>query len=202
MGERIIRILISAIFLVLVFFVFQGIFKSCKSKKGETITKTEAATEALESSSSEKEEYAGEYFDDYVGDQDDEEYTSYGGASEDFNNDLFDEPEESTSSTQEAKPATPKPASKPKPKPAARNTASNSSGKYIAVAGNYLIIDNARNMVQKLQNLGYDGAEYFTFDGSEYYTVGAIRSNDYASVQSSARDLRQRGIDNYIHTVR
>lgn len=202
MGERIIRIAISAFFLVMIFFIFSGIYKSCKNKSTTDTTKAETATDALESNDASLEEYAEEYFEDgYNESEDSEEYTSYGASdTQEFDDDLFDEPEDNTPSTSNTT-SSYDPEPEPEPTPA-RAISSNTTGKYIAVAGNYLIIDNARNMVKKLQRIGYDDAEYFTFDGSEYYTVGAVRTNDYDSVQSSARDLRQRGIDNYIHTVR
>lgn len=196
MGERIIRIAISAAFLVLFFYLSQGIFKACSNRGKASVNKTETAAEVLESDNATSEAYADEYFEDYAPEES-EEYVSYGASeTQEFEDDLFDEPED--------KPAvqeTPAPATKPAPRTQSRPSSS-SSGKYIAVAGNYLIQDNAKNMVKKLQNIGYNDAELFIFDGSQYYTVSAVRSNDYDMVQSSARDLRQRGIDNYVHTVR
>ncbi len=81
--------------------------------------------------------------------------------------------------------------------PALRKTYSSADGKYMVVAGNFLVEANAGNMVRKLNNLGYT-AESVVFDESQYYTVLASRSDDYNQALSVSSQLKSRGIDNYV----
>jgi len=73
-------------------------------------------------------------------------------------------------------------------------------GKYLLIAGNFLVKENAIAMVNKLLEMGYNEAEWAVFDYSQYYTVVAVRNDNYALAQSNSKELKSRGIDNYIHT--
>lgn len=77
---------------------------------------------------------------------------------------------------------------------------SNAKGKYLIIAGNYLMESNAKQMVSKLKKLGYQDAEYLVFDLSQYYTVCAQRSDNRNSLKAISNKLKNSGIDNYIHT--
>lgn len=76
--------------------------------------------------------------------------------------------------------------------------ASNSSGQYMIIAGNYLVESNASEMAKKLQNMGYGGAEKVIFDASSYHTVIASRYSDYGKAVRTASDLKAKGIDCYV----
>lgn len=76
--------------------------------------------------------------------------------------------------------------------------ASNSSGQYMIIAGNYLVESNASEMAKKLRNMGYSGAEKVIFDASSYHTVIASRFSDYGKAVRTASDLKAKGIDCYV----
>lgn len=78
-------------------------------------------------------------------------------------------------------------------------TSSSSSGDYLVIAGSFLQDANANKMVTKLQNMGYSGAEKLNFDGSAYQTVIAGRYNDNGQAVDITYQLKNRGIDCYVH---
>jgi hypothetical protein len=80
------------------------------------------------------------------------------------------------------------------------NTKSTYSGKYMLLAGSYLIEDNAQIMIKKLKKLGYANAEMVIFDMSQYHAVCAGRYSSLSSAQQESGTLKRKGIDNYVHT--
>jgi len=74
------------------------------------------------------------------------------------------------------------------------------SGKYLLLAGSYLIEDNAQVMVRKLKKLGYDNSEIVIFEMSQYHSVCAGRYTSLSSAQQESGTLKRKGIDNYVHT--
>jgi len=80
------------------------------------------------------------------------------------------------------------------------STKSTYSGKFMLLAGSYLIEDNAQIMVKKLKRLGYSNAEMVIFDMSQYHSVCAGRYSSLSSAQQESGTLKRKGIDNYIHT--
>ena len=70
----------------------------------------------------------------------------------------------------------------------------------MVVAGNFLVKENADQMVTNLKRMGYENAEWSVFDYSQYYTVIAFRTNNFSEAQSTSTALKERGIDNYVHT--
>lgn len=80
------------------------------------------------------------------------------------------------------------------------NTNTSYSGKYMLLAGSYLIEDNAQAMVRKLKKLGYDNAEMVIFEMSQYHSVCAGRYSSLSSAQQESGTLKRKGIDNYVHT--
>lgn len=92
------------------------------------------------------------------------------------------------------------------PPPAPRKTTTSSthttnySGKYMVLAGSYLIEDNARAMVKKLKKLGYNDAEMVVFNMSQYHSVCAGRYSSLSTAQQESGTLKRKGIDNYVHT--
>ena len=86
--------------------------------------------------------------------------------------------------------------------PQRRTQSSNLTGKYLIVAGNYRIEENAQEMIVKLGDLGFTKAEYLRFDESQYYTVVATRTNNNSEAQSLTNSLKNQGISCYVHTQR
>ena len=87
-------------------------------------------------------------------------------------------------------------------KPSTRSTTTSTSysGKYMLLAGSYLIEDNAQAMIKKLKKLGYDNAEMVIFDMSQYHSVCAGRYSSLSAAQQESGSLKRKGIDNYVHT--
>lgn len=86
----------------------------------------------------------------------------------------------------------------------AKSTSTNNhnsySGKFMLLAGSYLIEDNAQAMIRKLKKLGYNDAEMVIFDMSQYHSVCAGRYSSLSSAQQESGTLKRKGIDNYVHT--
>jgi len=78
------------------------------------------------------------------------------------------------------------------------SSSSSSQKKYMIVAGNYLLEDNANDMVRKLRTSGYNSAETVVFDLSQYHTVIAARFADRSSADRTAERLKNEGFDNYV----
>jgi len=90
----------------------------------------------------------------------------------------------------------------PPPKRYTQTTSSSantsSSGRYMIIAGNYLVESNAKEMTRKLKNLGFGSAEVAIFDNSQYHTVIASRYSDYGNAVESSSTLKAKGIDCYV----
>ena len=104
-------------------------------------------------------------------------------------------PAKKTSPKKVSKPVqkTPKAVQKPK-------TTYSTSGKYLVIAGSYLVKENAEKMKSRLTKLGYDNAEIVVFDERKYHTVCASKSNDYDTAVRQSNALKRKGIDSYVHT--
>lgn len=74
------------------------------------------------------------------------------------------------------------------------------NGKYVVVAGNYLVQSNAEAMVSKLKKQGFENAETAVFDLSQYYTVIAGRFDNRSYANSVSSELKSIGVDNYVLT--
>jgi len=70
----------------------------------------------------------------------------------------------------------------------------------MVVSGNFLVKDNAISMVKRLKQMGYRDAEHVVFDASNYYTVVAAKSDSRSKAQGASNELKNRGIDCYVHT--
>lgn len=69
---------------------------------------------------------------------------------------------------------------------------------FLVVAGNYLLENNANQMVKKLRAQGYNDAEKVVFDLSQYYTVVAGSYGSRTIAKSISSELNGKGVDNYI----
>jgi len=76
---------------------------------------------------------------------------------------------------------------------------SSSYGEYMVIAGSYLLEDNARKMVRKLQGMGYNNAEIVYFDQSQYHSICAGKYESRATAKETSSMLKGQGIDSYVH---
>lgn len=74
-----------------------------------------------------------------------------------------------------------------------------SSGQYLVIAGSYLLEDNAKRMVNKLQGMGFSNAEIVYFDQSQYHSICAGKYDSKSSASKTAGSLKSNGIDSYVH---
>ena len=185
-----IQVVITSILLIAAFFAASLTWESCTSKKTRSLD--DKIEDTMEQHGSE------EFFED---DMDDDTYESEDQGVTDFSDDELDntdveygdtddkasynEPEEENINTYEE--------TQPVRRPS-------QPGKYLIVAGNFLVENNANEMVGRLVNLGYNSAEVAVFDYSQYYTVVASRSDDYALAKSLSNELKSKGVDCYVHT--
>jgi septal ring-binding cell division protein DamX len=80
-------------------------------------------------------------------------------------------------------------------------TASASTGgRYLIIAGNYLLESNASAMVGRLKREGFATAESAVFDLSQYYTVVAGRYTSREEANRQSKNLKSLGVDNYVLT--
>jgi len=190
--ERIIRIVGLFILALFVYFFFSTIFSTCNKKKEALKNQVEAGIEQVGTSVSDAASNANDEFfsDDTSTDLD---YTSNETVSAD---DLFEEADIdlTENTTQKETQSYTAPVSKPK------QTYNSTDGKYLVVAGNFLVEDNALRMKNKLMNLGYNTSETVVFDQSQYHTVLAARYSKYNDAVSMSNRLKNQGVDNYVHT--
>lgn len=71
-------------------------------------------------------------------------------------------------------------------------------GKYLVMAGSYLIRENAESMMKNLKKMGFTQAEVVIFDNSQYHTVLAGRYDDENAARQLVVQLRQNGIESYV----
>ena len=184
-----IAIYIAVLFLVSIW--MSSVIKSCNAPNDLSQTEVEATDEELD-------EFEEDFFEDNLGS---EEYESDmgGGSTEvtpeiDIFEDDYEEIDEALETTNTTSAATSTYVEKPVSKPTAQY------GKYMVLAGSYLIEDNANSMVRKLDKLGYQNGEVVVFNMSQYHSVCAARLNNYNEAIQLSNELKRKGIDNYVHT--
>ncbi len=74
-----------------------------------------------------------------------------------------------------------------------------STGEFMVIAGNYIMHSNAGGMANKLKQMGFSSAEIVVFDLSQYHSVVASRTDDYDRAVNVVSELKQKGIDSYVH---
>ena len=87
-----------------------------------------------------------------------------------------------------------------KPEPKNKKATVSPTGKYMVVAGNFLLKSNADAMLARLLKKGYPNAEITVYDLSQYYTVLAGKYNTPGLANSISNELNKAGIDNYVIT--
>lgn len=74
-------------------------------------------------------------------------------------------------------------------------TASNSSGRYMVIAGTYRQRSNADQQVARLRKMGYDKAEVSLFDNGTYALALVDRFGSYGDAKRLVNELKGKGID-------
>ena len=167
-----------------IFFSLSLIYQSCGEKKQAAPTAEELAEKAGDVSDSYTQEEFFEDDDDTGSDSDDtEEDTEEMSTIDDDNDDSYT----TTASSSSYSNSTP-----------AATSSSLGQGGYIVVAGNYLLENNASEMVRKLKAAGYNKADKVVFDLSQYYTVVAGSYDSRSLANSVSSELTGKGIDNYV----
>lgn len=163
---------IHSLVLALVFFACVMTLDSC-GKKEQAVSSLEKAGDQLVQT---VDDQSPEYFEDGTIDyaSDDSEDTDY--------TESVEEPEVEAAATNYS----------------SSSSTSSSQKNFMVVAGNYLLEDNAIEMVRKLKSSGYNSAEKVVFDLSQYYTVVAARFDDRNSADQMAKRLKNEGFDNYV----
>lgn len=184
--DRIYKIIIYVVLLVIAYILISTVYKSCDNQR------VDGLKDGVENVSGTVTDAAEDLNDEFFSDEDGEAVQEEDNSLAD---DLFDDADAEYETDVEPRETYSDPTPTPSPKP----TYSNNGGKYMVIAGNFLVQGNAGNMVRKLQNLGYD-AESVVFDGSQYYTVLANRSDDYNNALSISSRLKSEGVDNYVKT--
>ena len=171
----------TALYSLLVMFVFFGIsvtIQSCGGKKVKEDTAEDLADKAEGRADSYSED---EFFED------DGEFSE--GVIEEDKIDTIEDLEETETTSSYSNTA----------QTSSYSTSSTNSAKpYLIVAGNYLLEDNADEMVKELMRKGYQDAEKAVFDLSQYYTVVAGRYITRTAASGASGELKRAGIDNYV----
>lgn len=191
---RLFKIIMYVVVLVFLYIMFSTVYQSCSKTSDDLMEK---AKDGVENVSGQVSDAADELNDEFFSDDNGNSYGEEddGGLADDLFDDTASTDVEPTT-TQTTRPSsTTTSASKPKPRPSYSNT----GGKYMVIAGNFLVEGNASNMVNKLRTLGYE-AESVVFDESQYYTVLANRTDDYNNALSVSSRLKSEGVDNYVKT--
>ncbi len=75
---------------------------------------------------------------------------------------------------------------------------SDADGKFLVMAGSFLLKENADALVSKLKKMGYADAKVVVFTSSQYHSVLAARYNSEEKARSISVQLKQKGVDNFV----
>ncbi|HHH53169.1 MAG TPA: hypothetical protein ENK91_05890 [Bacteroidetes bacterium] len=194
--ERILKILVTGIFVFLLILWIATVFNTCNKDKKADVANSELVADTLDESGDI--DLTEDIFDEDSSEVKSKISSKLGENNSETSDENLDDFIDYTGDSKEkpvkskaAKSTTPK--AKQTPKPVA-----SSHGKYLVVAGSYLVEDNARKMKKRLYNLGYN-SEIVNFDLSQYYTVIAGRYNSRSDAQNTVNILKRNGIDSYVH---
>lgn len=198
--SRLLKILLYAVVLFFLFLWVSTLVKSCGSDN--TSSSTERIAEATDESSEETYE-EDDFFEDDEGEEDE------ASGEDTYEEDAYEEEEDEVEQIDyteidkvvEDKLNEP---TKDDRSPTSNSgntnvTKGTSSGKYMVIAGSFLIEKNAENMRNRLNNLGYDNASLVVFDLSQYHSVVAARFSTYEAALKVSNELKRRGMDCYVH---
>lgn len=204
--NRILRIVLYAVIMFLVFLWVTSIYKSCQN------TENAPQEELLEDQGISEDELLDDLFEDEENFEDVSNTNEE--ASDEAANQIFEdaEPIDQSSAAFEASveesilesetPAevpTEVESYQPPQQVTSRPSSQTSGGKHLVIAGSYLIKSNADSMVGKLMRMGFNNAEIVQFDLSQYHSICAGRYNSHSSAQSIVKQLKAQGIDSYVH---
>ena len=198
--SRLLKILIYAVVLFFLFIWINTIVKSCRSDNGTnapstTTSNTDDTTEEIyDEDDFFKDESADEVTDDpsviTTESEDKIEYTEI---------DIVVKEKLNQQESKPAKPITTTTKTKPTKSNNTRISKVNSNGKYMVIAGSFLIKDNALDMKNRLSKLGYENSELVVFDLSQYHSVVASRYSTYEAALKISNELKRSGVDCYVH---
>ena len=187
---RPVQVSIISIVLIAAFFGLSTLYQSCGNKEETPPMTAEDAdrtlTEVAEKFSDE------EYFED-EGEP----------AAEDVDQTAAEGSQESTETNetvQQAQPIQREERRESRPASTVSTSSSASGGRYMIIAGNYLLESNASAMVSRLKREGFASAESAVFDLSQYYTVVAGRYASKEEANRQSANLKSLGVDNYVLT--
>lgn len=202
---RYLKITLSGAALFLIYLWVTLLLNSCNSAKPNP-NDSSADIEMLE------EEMDVNYSDDeFEGGMDDQEYEGNNDAEGDSNYQDVEEDDDYVAGDYTASPEKTKLEPRKKKSttnkvktfeatPSSTSSSSGSSyGEYMVIAGSYLLEDNAKKMIRKLQGMGYSNAEIIYFDQSQYHSICAGRYDSNSSARQTANSLQNSGIDSYVH---
>lgn len=198
--SRLLKILIYAVVLFFLFLWLSTIVKSCGSDNetnapSTTTSNTDDTTEEIyDDDDFFEDESADEVTDDpsemTTESEDKIEYTEIDTVVKEKLNQQESKP---------AKPITTTTQTKPTKSNNTRVSKVNSNGKYMVIAGSFLIKDNALDMKNRLSKLGYENSELVVFDLSQYHSVVASRYSTYEAALKISNELKRSGVDCYVH---
>ena len=193
--ERILKILVISIFAFLLILWIATVFNTCNDKKADDNIQTEMVDDSI--GGSDEVDLTEDIFeDDSTATTTDDQSVSDKATAKSNEEDINDYTDYSGEvKNEKAKVAsTPAKTSKPKQK----TQPASSKGRYLVVAGSYLVKGNAEKMKKRLYDLGYD-SEIVNFNLSQYYSVLAGRYYSRKEAQNTVTILKRNGIDSYVH---
>ena len=198
--SRLLKILIYAVVLFFLFLWLSTILKSCGSDNG---TNAPSSTTANTDDTPEEIYDEDDFFEDESSDEVTDDPSEMTTESEDrIDYTEIDKVVEDKLNQQESKPANPTTTTTQTITAKSKNTKvsiGNSNGKYMVIAGSFLIKDNALDMQKRLSKLGYDNSELVIFDLSQYHSVVASRYSTYEAALKISNELKRSGVDCYVH---
>ena len=198
--SRLLKILIYAVVLFFLFLWLSTIVKSCGSYNG-----TNAPSTTTSNTDDTTEEVYDE--DDFFEDESADEVTDDPSVMTTESEDKIEYTEidivaKKKLNQQESKPAKPITTTTQTNSTKSNNTRIskvNSNGKYMVIAGSFLIKDNALDMKNRLSKLGYENSELVVFNLSQYHSVVASRYSTYEAALKISNELKRSGVDCYVH---
>ena len=192
--NRALKILSIAVILFLAYMWVSILYKSCNKN-----SEFDGFEEELVEDSNEVPALSDDYEDEpFFNDETEEEDTQDSDSSDPIDYDELDQKIEETQNEQkkEVKTAPTKPVSDQNQ---SYTDSGDEGGRYMVIAGSYILESNADQMVKKLEGMGYSNPEKVVFDLSQFHSVCAGRYNDYTKAVQVSSELKRRGVDNYVH---
>ncbi|MEJ6806832.1 MAG: SPOR domain-containing protein [Saprospiraceae bacterium] len=198
--SRLLKILIYAVVLFFLFLWLSTIVKSCGS---DNETNAPSTTTSNTDDTTEEIYDEDDFFEDESADEVTDDPSEMTTESEDkIEYTEIDTVVKEKLNQQESKPAKPittTTQTKPTKSNNTRVSKVNSNGKYMVIAGSFLIKDNALDMKNRLSKLGYENSELVVFDLSQYHSVVASRYSTYEAALKISNELKRSGVDCYVH---